>query len=720
MGNVSVNNGGSFVIVNLNGGGLTNSFSNGVAGVGTIVVNSTKNVDFLGALTDGAAGKLAFVQAGSGTTTLSNSGSTYSGGTTVNGGILAVTNLSGSATGTGPVTVNGGTLTGTGTIGGNVTLAGGSLLPGSIAFSGTLNVGGIDISSGTADFRLGAPNSSSNDLVDVMHNVTLGGTLNVVPQSGFTAGTYTLFDFGGTFSGSFSSITGLTGYTSQVVNSGTGEVFLLVSSMGTVQFWDGNGAANDGTISGGNGNWSATANNWTNSTGNSNSAWQSGTAVFGGPGGTVTLTSPIGAQVLIFNHGGYTLAGTQTLTMIGTAPAIDITNTGDIATIGVRIAGTSGLAIGGQGTVVLTNTANSFTGTTTVNGATLEIGNVIAAGSLGAGPVVVQNGGTLSLVNLMGTTFANNISSGLGGGTVQTTFLKNFTLSGALTDGAAGQLAVDISLGGTIILTNPANSSSGQTTVSQSTLQIGTTSTAGSLGASSPVQVHLGGTLTLVNVAGNTLANNISDSGGATGTVIVNSAQNLTLSGAITDTNGTGLGTITLSQSGTGTTTLTNTDTYTGVTNVTAGVLQVGNGTSGNLTASSVVLANSTSLILNQADGSSSNINVILGASGTTLKAIQPVQLISGWRDQWNGCLRSKWRRPHRTSGRADLHRRDKHQCGDLAGRHVIGHRQRRACGHRGGVERGRGHRWQRDFNRERNDRPHRREHRGHARRDRW
>ena len=97
-----------------------------------MVVNSSKNLNFLGTLTDGAAGQLALVQSGTATTVLQHAaGSTYSGGTTVNSGVLEVDNLSGSGTGTGPVTVNGGTLTGSGTIGGAVTLAGGALVPGS-------------------------------------------------------------------------------------------------------------------------------------------------------------------------------------------------------------------------------------------------------------------------------------------------------------------------------------------------------------------------------------------------------------------------------------------------------------------------------------------------------------------------------------------------------------------------------------------------------------
>ena len=75
----------------------------------------------------------------------------------------------------------------------------------------------------------------------------------------------------------------------------------------------------NGTISGGGGNWNTTTTNWTNSSGMPNSTWQSGTAVFGAPGGSVTLTSAISAESLIFNTNLYLINGTDTLTLTGSA-----------------------------------------------------------------------------------------------------------------------------------------------------------------------------------------------------------------------------------------------------------------------------------------------------------------------------------------------------------------------------------------------------------------
>ena len=421
MGNVSVNTGGTFVIFNLKGGALTNPFSNGVAGtgpsnLGTVVVNSANDFNFLGALTDGAAGQLALVQSGSGTTTLQSSGSTYSGGTTVNGGILQVDNLNNSGTGTGPVMVNGGTLTGTGTLGGNVTLAGGSLVPGSIAFAGTITMGGLTLSSGTTDIRLATPTSTSDDLVDVTHNLTLGGTLNVELVRVYHRHLHAL-------------PLRCNGHWQLQLDHGIDRLQCVHrddharrSAVGRVQhgssaiLGSGSGAANDNIVSGGSGNWNTTGTNWTNSTGSTNSTWQSGTAVFSTPGGTVTLTSPISAQVLIFNNNAsYTLAGTQTLTMTS-APRRPSSRPIPETPWPSRRAdcGNSGLSIGGQGTVLLTSTGNTYPAPPRSTVRPWKSVTSPSAGSTSApAPSSSKTAARFWLKNLTSTSLANNISSGL-------------------------------------------------------------------------------------------------------------------------------------------------------------------------------------------------------------------------------------------------------------------------------------------------------------------
>src|SRR6202012_2363767 len=108
-------------------------------------------------------------------------------------------------------------------------------------------------------------------------------------------------------------------------------------------------------------------NNWTDGSGATNASWQGGTAVFAAPGGTVTLTSAINAQGLIFGSSGYVLAGTSfALNLTGSMPAISVSNALTSATIAAKITGTSGLTSSGAGTLILTNAANSYTGGTIV------------------------------------------------------------------------------------------------------------------------------------------------------------------------------------------------------------------------------------------------------------------------------------------------------------------------------------------------------------------
>lgn len=356
----------------------------------------------------------------------------------------------------------------------------------------------------------------------------------------------------------------------------TAQIEAIVGPMavgGLVQYWDGAGAISNGVIDGGAGTWNTTGTNWTNSGGSINLKWQGGTAVFGGPAGTVTLGSAISAEGLTFNTAGYTISGTNTLTLAGTAPEIDVTNAGDSATISAKLAGTAGLKVGGAGTLILTNTANSYTGATQVSTGTLQIGSATAAGNISStSAVTLSQGGMLSLTNVNGGTFANNVTAGIGGGTVNINSANATTLSGALTDNGTDLLAVTQSGTGMSILTNAHNTYSGATTISAGTLQIGSATAAGSVGANSAINVANSGALSLVNASGNTLGNSISGAGLVNG----NTAGSVTLSGLLSDNNGA----LRVMQSGSGTLVLSNpNNSYSGGTTLNGGTLIVNGST---------------------------------------------------------------------------------------------------------------------------------------------
>jgi autotransporter-associated beta strand protein len=300
----------------------------------------------------------------------------------------------------------------------------------------------------------------------------------------------------------------------------------------------------------------------------------SGTFIYGpsAPNTGMNLTGP-GTMVLTGNNNytGTTTISSGTLQVgnggatgsLGTGVVVDnanlIFNLSSTTTAPGAISGTGNLSQVGTGTTILAAN-NTYTGTTTISGGTLQVGNGGAAGSLGTG--AVTDNANLKF-NTTGTTTVNGSISGTG----------NLTQAGT---------------GTTVLADN--NSYAGSTTISAGTLQVGNGGTTGSLGTASTVTDN--GTLTF-NLSGNTTVN--------------------------ASINGTG----NLVQKGTGTTVLAANNAYGGTTTITAGTLQVGNGgTAGSLGAGSVSdsgnltfdLSNNTT-IANAISGSGTLENVYLGTT---------------------------------------------------------------------------------------------------------
>ena len=174
---------------------------------------------------------------------------------------------------------------------------------------------------------------------------------------------------------------------------------------------------------GGTGTWNTSTALWYNGT-----VFQSWTnapvndAVFGGSAGTVTLGVPIIAENLTFNTSGYTVTG-STLTLGGVTPTINVVP-GGTATIGSVIAGTVGLVqAGGSGTLILSGT-NTYTGATTINGGTLQIG---AGGTTGSVVGNIVDNAALVFNRSNALTYGGTIS---GTGSVTQAGTGTLTLSG--------------------------------------------------------------------------------------------------------------------------------------------------------------------------------------------------------------------------------------------------------------------------------------------------
>jgi autotransporter-associated beta strand protein len=320
---------------------------------------------------------------------------------------------------------------------------------------------------------------------------------------------------------------------------------------------------------------------------------------------TLGLASSIGSDTGTFTLG--VAGGTTTLNNAGFALTLVGAGSGVLNDI---IGGSGGLTMSSTGLWQLGST-NTYTGTTTVNSGTLQIGNNFQAGTLGNGNnTLAMNGGTVDL---------NGWALGVGNltgssGTITNSYTNEIALTLTTTGTASYAGSINNGSGivdfykqgsGTQTLTG-SNSYSGPTTVAAGALNI-----AGSnaLSSSTSVTVQSGAALqlsggvspaavplnlsgtgitggALENVTGTntysgaiTLSTNsslgsdaglLTVSGGVTG-----SGLNLALVGAgnglVNSVIGTGGGSLTMS--GTGTWTLSANNTYTGTTNVNSGTL---------------------------------------------------------------------------------------------------------------------------------------------------
>ena len=154
-------------------------------------------------------------------------------------------------------------------------------------------------------------------------------------------------------------------------NVGSPGVALTISNPNL--YWTSNG-----TTLGGIAAWDSSGLNWSQSnTSVAGAAWTAGkTAIFGGTADTVTIGSAITAGGLTFSTTGYTLASGPGGSLATASISVD---SGLSATVSATLTGTAGLGKGGAGTLILSGTANDYSGSTSVAEGTLQAGasNVI-------------------------------------------------------------------------------------------------------------------------------------------------------------------------------------------------------------------------------------------------------------------------------------------------------------------------------------------------------
>jgi fibronectin-binding autotransporter adhesin len=325
---------------------------------------------YRGSIHDGA-GQVEVVKVGAGTLLLGGT-NTYSGPTTISGGVLQVDG----ALGTGAVTLAAGTgLAGFGTVGGPVSIAGGGRLDAAtLTTTGTLSVAKLGLTASvTSRFNLVTANTVGagvNDLIAVGGD--LDGQGSVVEARFATApgaGPYRLFNYGGSLVSGFSlGLTNAGRYGLTLDTTTVGQVNLLISG------------------SAGNLRWNGTTS----------SAWDLNTTA----NWYDLVAATPGASFLDFDSVLFddtpgvttTVAVTGTLQPGSVRVAAD-TNVFTFSSAG-KLSGAMGLVKSGTNRFVLANTGgNDFTGGITVSNGVLALGAGTALPV--GGTVVIRNGASL-------------------------------------------------------------------------------------------------------------------------------------------------------------------------------------------------------------------------------------------------------------------------------------------------------------------------------------
>jgi fibronectin-binding autotransporter adhesin len=490
------------------------------------------------------SGAGSLTKAGAGTMVL-GAANTYTGGTTINAGTVAISN--GSSFGSNTVTfasngtrvaalasvqvTNNYALTGNGTmdVGANVLTNSGVISgAGSLtkAGAGTMVLGaantytgGTTINAGTVAISNGA-SFGSNTVTFASNGTTVAALASVLVTNNYVLTGSGTMDVGANVLTNSGVISGAGSLTKE----GTGTMVL-----GAANTYTGGTTINAGTVAISNG-----------------SSFGSNTVTFASNDTTVAAL----ASVRVTND--YALTGSGTMDV----GANILTNSGVIS-------GAGSLTKAGAGTMVL-GAANTYTGGTTINAGTVAISN---GASFGSNTVTFASNGT-RVVALASVQVTNDYAL-TGNGTMDVG-ANNLTNSGVIS--GAGSLT---KAGAGTMLLSGLNTYGGTTTVGGGTLQVTNLANAGvnsAIGTNGTIILTNGGTLDYAGTTNSSMDRGISLASGNGGIGVSNSAVALTNSGVI---SGGG----SLTKSGAGTMVLTASNTYTGVTTVSNGTLNIQNDT---------------------------------------------------------------------------------------------------------------------------------------------
>ena len=408
-------------------------------------------------------GTLGFMKFGAGLYNLTNTGSTYTGATVVDQGILNFASVSnGSFTPT--VSTTSGLTTATlsstaGLVNGNTytiysaNVTGGTTFTYGGTASITLSSAALATASGTAT-TIGLP-SALGEATNVASNLVFGG--GTLQYTGSTAQTtdrlFTLGDGGNNLSAS----TNVGSNNGTIDASGTGSGTLTFSNAGAIAFAV-NSFAHSLTLTG------------TNTGANTLAALISDptyTTTFTGTSGTNTVTvgSTTGLAVNETLTGTGIAPGAVVESINGSVVTLSANNTGTVSGSGALHGLPTSLIKSGVGSWQVTN-ANTYSGGTSITGGTLYANNTTGSAT-GSGAVGVASGGTLAgsgFIVATTTTGTNAVTVASGGNITPGGVQSTVPYAGTPGTTASGNLTLDpTNVTGTSQLLNAAASPNGTT-----------------------------------------------------------------------------------------------------------------------------------------------------------------------------------------------------------------------------------------------------------------
>ncbi|MBN9541180.1 MAG: autotransporter-associated beta strand repeat-containing protein, partial [Alphaproteobacteria bacterium] len=481
-------------ILQIGNGGTTGWLAGNVVTNGTLSFYRSDDIVFAGDI----SGSGGVTLMGTAKVTLTGN-NTYSGATTVGGGVIVASSdaqlgpsgnaliLNGGAVQTtasfatarpielgangGTFDTNGNTLTLSGTLSGDgrLTKAGAGTL---ILFGISSYIGGTTVSGGTLQ------GTTDTLLGDITNNATVAFIQTTAgTYGGVLSGTGAVaIDGNITFTGT-NTYSGLTTISmgSSLTFGGTGSIQGNVANSGTLQFAGTGTSTFGGEISGSGAVEQVSGTTVLTGT----SSYTGGTTISGGTlrlgvGGKLALTGAVTVTGGTFDLDGNAqtigaLSGTSGTVALGNGGVLTVDQSSNTSFAGV-IAGDGSLIKAGSGTLVLDG-ANTYTGGTIVNAGILRMG---AGGQMPPFQALTVNGGTFDLNGanqIVGTLSGIGGTIDLGAGTLTAIQRQDATYGGVIT--GTGGLVVMSNGGGQLTLTG-ANTYSGGTTVDHMWL-IGTT-----------------------------------------------------------------------------------------------------------------------------------------------------------------------------------------------------------------------------------------------------